>query len=45
VDEYVRPTIEQALELRNELRVALSRTRQLLASIRRDRKRSRAVAK
>jgi hypothetical protein len=40
-DPPARPTIEQALHLRDELRSALEQTRQLISCIRRDRKRSR----
>ncbi len=40
-----RPTIEQALHLRDELRTALEQTRQLIYCIRRDRKRSRLATR
>jgi hypothetical protein len=40
-----RPTIEQALHLRDELRTALKQTRQLISCIRGDRKRSRLATR
>ena len=44
-DSPNRPTIEQALHLRDELRTALEQTRQLISCIRRDRKRSRLATR
>lgn len=44
-DPPARPTIEQALHLRDELRTALEQTRQLISCIRRDRKRSRLATR
>jgi hypothetical protein len=40
-----RPTLEQALQLRDGLRGALKQTRDLLISMRRDRKRFRAAVR